>query len=486
MSAFYRTIYRENLQNVITSSISSSNHEEVLVTEETIIRNKDTTIPLFAVIFSPCLQSRMKSSSIAEASTILPPLRLLVSSGNGLIHAYTLIEKSNWKPSDSLTISTTTPSSSFSSSSVSSTTTHSSAVQLIPTHVYLPEQKSIYPMVSSSSTNISKNEDNDMSMISLGSKCIDVIRNYTGEDIHAGGEVLASLRLDGKVSIYIREEQAFYQQDISSSISIVRPNFEFYVENAVGTTMALIPPKQCGYSKDGVCVLVGCLDGSVTMVSTGIAIPTIVKSEKNSSSSSHSINSFVECGKVIDTVGEGNSIPTALALHPHLPYTFAVGRKDGILDLFSTVIVEDLTSYYHSYGHFRRVHRLTHPASNPIRALAYTPDGCLLIAGNDAGTIFIFDTSSPKQRTIRLVGSIFHAHKGFILSITTLSDSKRFVTSSVDKTVKVWDVASPYSGPLHTFDAGHVDMIWGVASSLDGRRCVSCGDDGLLQVYACE
>ena len=436
MSAFYRTIHREKV-HVTTSSSQGS---------ESILKHPQTgDVPLLTACFSPCYQSRIKSPSIAEATANIAPLRFLVSSADGLIRAYKFVEKSGWKPSESLE--------------------SSSPLQLSLSHILLPDMDSVYPP--------------DEGLVSLGSKCVDVIRNYTGEDVNAGGEIIASLRLDGKVSIWTRDEQPLYDlndTDTTAGGIITRPHFEFHIKDAVGTTMALLPPQQTGYSKDGVCMLVGCFDGSVTMYSTGVTIPSTFKGEKPT----------VECGRMVDTVGEGNSLPTALCVHPSLPYTFAVGRKDGIIDLFSAVILDDTSSFNHSYGSFRRIHRLTHAVSVPIRALSYTRDGCLLIAGNDDGNIFIYDTSSPKQRIVRLVSSIFGAHKGFILSITSLPDSKRLFSSSVDQTVKVWDVASPYSGALHTFDAGHTDMIWGVVCSPDGRRCVSCGDDGLIQVYACE
>jgi WD40 repeat protein len=366
-----------------------------------------------------------------------------VSSADGLIRAFQMKEKLDWKPSEAL---------------------DSSPLQLSLTHVLLPDSDCVYPP-----------KDN---LVSLGSKCIDAIRNYTGEDLNAGSEVIASLRLDGKVSIWTREEQPVHvkDDDVHGSI-LVRPTYEFHIPDAVGTTMALLPPTQTGFSKDGVCMLVGCLDGSVTMFSTGVPMPSTLKGETPP----------LECGRIMDKVGEGNTIPTAMALHPFLPYSFAVGRKDGSIDLFTTVTLDDMNSFkQHSYGSFRRIHRLIHSAGVLIRALSYTRDGGLLLVGNDDGNIFLYDTSSPKQKTVRLVGSILEAHKGFILSITSLPDSKRFVTSSVDATVKVWNVASPYSGAIHTFDAGHVDMIWAVASSPDGRRCVSCGDDGLIQVYSCE
>ena len=85
-----------------------------------------------------------------------------------------------------------------------------------------------------------------------------------------------------------------------------------------------------------------------------------------------------------------------------------------------------------------------------------------------------------------MVAAILNAHKSYITSIAALPDSRRFVTSGADGTVNVWDVGVPNGGPVHTFDTGHEEMIWGVACSCDGRRIASCSDDGLVQIYSCD
>jgi WD40 repeat protein len=162
---------------------------------------------------------------------------------------------------------------------------------------------------------------------------------------------------------------------------------------------------------------------------------------------------------------------------------FAVGRKDGTIDIYSS------GNYRNDdvYGNFHRIHRLLHHAGSAVRALSFTPDGSLLISGCDGGHIYIHDTSSLHQNgSIRLVAAILNAHRGYILSLSVLPDCKRFLTSSADRTVKIWNTGTPNNGPLHTFDGGHDDMIWKVSCAFDGKRCASCSDDGYLQIYSCQ
>eukprot|EP01083_Nonionella_stella_P088191 245614_1 len=152
-------------------------------------------------------------------------------------------------------------------------------------------------------------------------------------------------------------------------------------------------------------------------------------------------------GTVLDagTVGSGNAIPMSMALHPSHHLTFAVGRKNGSIDMYSSASASqgsgsssNSNSGQHSieddvYGQLRRCHRLAQHAGAPVRALCYTPDGSLLLSGCGEGHIYIHDTSSfHTNESIRMVAAILNAHRGYILSIRALPDGKRFVTSSAD------------------------------------------------------
>jgi WD40 repeat protein len=402
-------------------------------------------VPIWSVQLSPCNQTHLTTRASTSPSANAP-LRLVTSSADGLLRAYTIADKSISADSDKL---------------------DATALNMMLSEIMLPSSDMVYPHPTEVSD-----------VMTLGCVAVSLVRNYVGEDTQAGGEIAASLRLDGKVSIWAKEEQPLFletngSEGGNSNTPIRKPAHEFTLENSAGSTMTLIPPQLTGHTKHGLIMMVGCLDGSVTFIATGIVIPN---SLKNGDKIYH------DMGTVLDTVGVGNSVPTALALQPEKYLTFAVGRKNGTIDVFSSTGESG-----DFFGTFRRIHRLTHHAGAPVRALCFTPDGALLISGSDDGHIFIFDTSSLQtNQTIRMVATILNAHKSYILSVDVLPDSKRFVTSSADKTVKVWNAGTPNSGPEHTFDTGHEDMVWGLSCSSDGRKCVSCGDEGLLQVYSCE
>lgn len=227
----YRTLHREGRQDGGDSAKNS---------------------PVWSVKFSPCPQSRPKSSSPAAASASTPaPLRLLTSSGDGLVRAYALIDKSASGPGgDNSPLDAT-------------------ALKMNLTDVLLGSDQ-VYPT-----------PDGPEAELTLGAPAVDSVRNYTGSDPNAGAEVTASLELDGTVRVWVREEQPAVAADDGAGetgeeggggAKKVRALHDFLVENAAGTTLSLRPTSLGAAHHDGyprgaevVAVAAGCLDGSVAL-----------------------------------------------------------------------------------------------------------------------------------------------------------------------------------------------------------------------------
>ncbi len=431
----YRTIHRHV---VISSQTTNSFPAE---------DSESTPTPTWSASLSPCNQTHVKTRNSINSQTFAP-LRLLTSSADGFVRAFSITDKVSGLNKEAL---------------------DASALSMKMEQILLSKSCMTYP--------ISKEEiDNKLH---LGISTISSIRNYLGEDAKAGEEISAAIRLDGYISVWKRDEQPIYPEsndENEKEVEVVKPVYEFKVQNATGTTLLLIPPQQSGYSKYGVVMMVGCLDGSVVFICTGVGIPDVNKGNDTTKAG--------ETGMLIDKVGSG-SCPMSLAIQSKAYLTFAVGRKNGTIDIYSSYDRNGSSYGDNIYGRFRRCHRLNHHAGSPVRALSYTPDGSLLISGCDDGHIYIHDASSfEKNESILMVASILNAHKSYILSISVLPDSSRFMTSSADKTVKVWNVSNPNSGAVHIFEGN--DMIWDLSCSNDGRKCISCSDDGQIQIYSCE
>jgi len=287
----------------------------------------------------------------------------------------------------------------------------------------------------------------------LGCTVVSLCRNYVGDDQHSGDLIIASLELGGTVRIWSFTEDMDdkLQKDLQEPKQ-VRALFEFQVENATGTTLALCPPAQAGVGDVGVAV--GCLDGTVAIVATGLATPKAKREAK-------------EAGTVLDTWGSrGSAVPLSLSWNPVAAHTLTVGRQDGVVDILTVTK--------------KGQHRLTNHSS-PVRAVAFSDDGNLLIAGSDEQLLCIWDVS---RKTPTLVHHILQAHKSWLLDIQTLPDSRRFVTLGADRTLHVWNIGQLYQ-PLHSFQMDH--SVYTVQRGpADLPRLVTGSDTGWIQVFSLE
>ena len=74
------------------------------------------------------------------------------------------------------------------------------------------------------------------------------------------------------------------------------------------------------------------------------------------------------------------------------------------------------------------------PGSDEIQAIAFSPDGKLLAAGNN-GQIDVWEVGNTKAAWH------FAGHRGPVTSLAFSPDGKRLAFASEDTTVLVWDVA---------------------------------------------
>ena len=76
-------------------------------------------------------------------------------------------------------------------------------------------------------------------------------------------------------------------------------------------------------------------------------------------------------------------------------------------------------------------------------------------------------------------------HDGQVSSVVFTPDGKRIVSGSLDKTVRVWDVATARELPTLSGHKGHKGRVWSLAISPDGEFIASGGDnsDGELTLW---
>ena len=73
-----------------------------------------------------------------------------------------------------------------------------------------------------------------------------------------------------------------------------------------------------------------------------------------------------------------------------------------------------------------------------ITCLAFLPDGQGLIAGDEHGTVTLWNLSRHREQTV------FSAHQGWVKGLAISSEGRQLVTGGNDGLVRVWDLASMF------------------------------------------
>lgn len=333
------------------------------------------------------------------------------------------------------------------------------------------------------------------SVAALGCCVVDVTRNYVGEDDDAGDILVISLELHGRIRIWNFDDSFLNNQNVETeaartSRSITKALETFTVENATGTTAALASPRLSCNLFDVACIAVGLLDGTIAIISTGVAIPN-----QSNTPSSDKDPKCAAGGTVLDVWGNaGSAVPLCLVWNPLQSATLAVGRQDGSVDILRPKKRQSQSEDPRYARHATT--SLHHLAGHAVRALAYTPDGCLLVAGNDAGAITVWDVelSSSTSSSGGLVHHITNAHKHWICNIHCI-DNQRFVSIGTDKQIHVWQFRELYR-PVHRFHLDH--SVWGSHVLMDASaqsstavkrnlpKLVTGSDTGWIQIFSLE
>jgi cytochrome c len=117
---------------------------------------------------------------------------------------------------------------------------------------------------------------------------------------------------------------------------------------------------------------------------------------------------------------------------------------------------------------------LTLEARANVNCVAFTADGGQILAGDAEGTLYAWRVAdgvqerAVKRHDFAITGLVVHPH------------GRTAVTSSVDETVQVWDLAS-FEVTLTLY--GHEGPALAVALSPDGRLVASGGVDGTVRVW---
>ncbi len=114
--------------------------------------------------------------------------------------------------------------------------------------------------------------------------------------------------------------------------------------------------------------------------------------------------------------------------------------------------------------------------SGMINSLSYSPDGKLVLAGSENGTIQIWDINTQK------IIQTYKGHSDQIWSVAFSPDGKHIITGSQDKTAKLWET---FTGkPVSTFQ-GDGGVVQAVSFSSNGKYAMVGygGSDQTVKVW---
>ncbi|KAI5860144.1 WD40 repeat-like protein [Durotheca rogersii] len=122
----------------------------------------------------------------------------------------------------------------------------------------------------------------------------------------------------------------------------------------------------------------------------------------------------------------------------------------------------------------------------PISALAFSADAARLAAGNAAGKIYAYRTTTAAggAQQLELVTDRWSAHTGRVTSLAWDAAGAHAASGALDTHVFVWSVARP--GARVRAPNAHKDGVHGVAWVADGTRVASAGGDAAVKVWKVE
>lgn len=112
--------------------------------------------------------------------------------------------------------------------------------------------------------------------------------------------------------------------------------------------------------------------------------------------------------------------------------------------------------------------------AQPVRCVAFSPDGSKLLTASDDMRVHAYETKGGEQ-----IGT-FSGHQSWVLGAAFAPSGAQFASCGSDRKVKIWDWKTKEC--VNTFDA-HKDQCWSIAYSPDGKQLASVGDDAAIHIY---
>jgi len=112
-----------------------------------------------------------------------------------------------------------------------------------------------------------------------------------------------------------------------------------------------------------------------------------------------------------------------------------------------------------------------------VNSVAFSHDSKRILTGSADRTVRVWDVDKRQNRLS------LHGHSSAVWGVAFSADGKRILTGSVDQTAKVWDAAKG-TEPLTL--KGHTSYVYSVTFSPDGKRILTGSADNSARVWPIE
>lgn len=124
-----------------------------------------------------------------------------------------------------------------------------------------------------------------------------------------------------------------------------------------------------------------------------------------------------------------------------------------------------------------------------IRSIAVSPDGKHIVSSSNDKTLCLWevtksDSSNLDTISLKIKQCFRSAHDREVLSVAFSPDSQLIISSSADRTIKLWNLDGEIDTTDRTAFQGHKDRVMSVAFSPDGKYIVSASYDHTICLWS--